>query len=94
MNALVITVCVVGLALVIVFATYRLATRDPNAENPKRRELKRARLRAIKAQHAMNDVEAILNRYRPVMDNVESALADEIITRISVYKNETLELDK
>lgn len=94
MNGLIITVCIVGLALVIVLVAYRLAVHDTNAETPKRRELKRSRLIAVKAQHAMNDVEVILNRYRPVMDNIESALADEINTRISVYKNEILELDK
>jgi hypothetical protein len=93
-NGLILTLGVLAFVSVIALIGYRLVTRDPNAETPKRRELKRARLRAVKAQHAMNDIESSLNRYRPVMDTVESALADEISTRISVYKNEILELDK
>lgn len=94
MNGLIIGVSLIVVISLVALVGARVVTHDPNAETPRRRELKRARLRAIRAQHAMNDVEVLLNRYRPVMDNVESALADEITTRISLYKNEILELDK
>lgn len=93
------TVIGVGVFLVIavicVIVVWR-ATRKPGDESPKRRELKTAKLRAVNAQRAMNDLEIIFARYRSWFSDEPTAQAfvDEVNSRITQYKSETLELDK
>lgn len=95
MNVLITLGVIVVVALIVALVFVRV-TRKPGDESPKRRELKTAKLRALAAQHAMNDLESIFRRYDKFVggDDVALAFVDDINKRISQYRTETLELDK
>lgn len=93
MNVL-ITVVVVVIVLLVAALVFVRVTRQPGAESPKRRELTRARVRAATAERAMHDIDGIITRYRPVLDDVESALATELTDRIRLYKEKILEIEQ
>lgn len=93
MNGLIIATVIIVLLSITAIVFIRV-TKAPGSESPKRRELRRANVRAITAERTMNDLEGIINRYRPVLDDVESALVHDITERISKYKDKILEIDQ
>lgn len=95
MNVLITLSVIVVLALIAALVFVRV-TRRPGDESPKRRELKAAKLRAVTAQHAMNDLESIFRRYDRFIggDDVAQAFVSDVTARITQYRTETLELDK
>lgn len=93
MNTLITIGVVLVIALIVTLVIVRI-TRTPGGESPKRRELRRANVRAIRAERAMLNIEGVIKRYRPVLDDVEAALVHDLDECIETYKQKTLESDQ